>query len=103
MYGGYFGAAQGVILMGIFGIGLDDKVQRNNAVKNVLSALVNAIAAVLFIIVADVDWLIVALIAVGSAIGGQIGAGIGRKLPAIWLRSLIVVVGCTAITVLLFR
>lgn len=103
VYGGYFGAAQGVILMGIFGIGLDDKVQRNNAVKNVLSALVNAIAAVLFIIVADVDWLIVALIAVGSAIGGQIGAGIGRKLPAIWLRSLIVVVGCTAITVLLFR
>jgi uncharacterized membrane protein YfcA len=101
VYGGYFGAAQGVLLMAILGIGVDVDLQRHNATKNVLALLVNAVAAVVFIFVADVDWPIAGLIAVGSVIGGQIGAGVGRRLPAALLRAVIVVVGVVALTVFL--
>ena len=101
VYGGYFGAAQGVLLMAILGIGVDDDLQRHNATKNVLALLVNGVAAVVFIAVADVDWVVAGLIAVGSVIGGQIGAGVGRRLPATLLRAVIVVVGVVALTVFL--
>ena len=66
VYGGYFGAAQGVLLMAILGIGVADSMQRHNATKNVLALLVNGVAAVIFIFVADVDWAVAGLIAVGS-------------------------------------
>ena len=81
VYGGYFGAAQGVLLMAVLGIGVDETLQRHNATKNVLAPLVNGVAAVVFIAVADVDWRSSALIAVGSVIGGQLGATVGRRLP----------------------
>jgi uncharacterized protein len=97
VYGGYFGAAQGVLLMAILGVGLQETMQRNNATKNVLSAIVNAVAALVFIFVADVDWRVVALIAVGSTIGGQLGATVGRRLSPLLLRAVIVVVGLAAI------
>jgi len=102
VYGGYFGAAQGVLLMAVMGIGIAESLQRLNAVKNVLAMLVNAIAGVLFVLVADVDWAVVALIAVGSIIGGQVGATVGRRLPDTVLRVTIVVVGLTALGVFLF-
>ena len=97
VYGGYFGAAQGVLLMAIFGIGIDDHVQRHNALKNLLSMFVNGVAAIVFIVVADPDWRAVGLIAVGSVIGGQIGATVGRRLSPAVLRLVIVVVGVVAI------
>jgi uncharacterized membrane protein YfcA len=98
VYGGYFGAAQGVLLMAILGIGLTETMQRNNATKNVLAMLVNLVAAVVFIAVADMDWAVAGLIAVGSVIGGQIGATVGRRLPGWALRTFIVVVGVAALT-----
>jgi uncharacterized membrane protein YfcA len=101
VYGGYFGAAQGVLLMAILGIGVDDDLQRHNATKNVLALLVNGVAAVVFMVVADVDWTVAGLIAVGSVVGGQIGASVGRRLPAALLRAVIVVVGVVALVVLL--
>jgi len=97
VYGGYFGAAQGVLLMAILGIGVADSMQRHNATKNVLALLVNGIAAVVFVFVAHVDWQVAGLIAVGSVIGGQIGATVGRRLPASVLRGVIVVVGIVAV------
>ena len=97
VYGGYFGAAQGVLLMAILGIGVDDTLQRHNATKNVLALLVNGIAAVVFIAVADVDWAVAGLIAVGSVIGGVIGSTVGRRLPSSVLRGVIVVVGVAAL------
>jgi uncharacterized membrane protein YfcA len=103
VYGGYFGAAQGVLLMGIMGVGIPEVLQRLNALKNVLAAIVNAVAGLLFAIVADVDWRIVALIGAGSVIGGQIGATVGRRLPAPVLRATIVVVGLVALTAFLFK
>ncbi|HET6168267.1 MAG TPA: sulfite exporter TauE/SafE family protein [Marmoricola sp.] len=97
VYGGYFGAAQGVLLMAILGIGVDDTLQRHNATKNVLAAIVNGIAALMFIVVAHVDWRAAGLIAVGSVIGGQLGATVGRRLSPNLLRGLIVVVGVVAL------
>ncbi|MFF3455835.1 sulfite exporter TauE/SafE family protein [Streptomyces sp. NPDC002730] len=103
VYGGYFTAAQGIIYLSLMGMLLDDTLQRLNAAKNVLAAVVNSIAALFFLFVADFDWTAVLLIAVGSAIGGQLGAKIGRRLPPTALRVLIVVVGSVAIVQLLLR
>src|SRR3954451_5052289 len=97
VYGGYFGAAQGVLLMAVLGVGLTETMQRNNATKNVLALLVNLVAAIVFVAVAHIDWAVAALIAVGSVIGGQIGATVGRRLPSWALRAFIVVVGVVAL------
>ena len=98
VYGGYFGAAQGVLLMAILGVGLSESMQRNNATKNVLALLVNLVAAIVFVFVAPMNWTVAGLIAFGSVIGGQIGATVGRRLPAWALRAFIVVVGVAALT-----
>lgn len=97
IYGGYFGAAQGVLLMAIMGIGIKESLQRLNGTKNVLAGIVNAVAALVFIVVADVDWTAAGLIAVGSVIGAQIGATVGRRLPPVALRVVIVLVGVAAL------
>jgi uncharacterized membrane protein YfcA len=101
IYGGYFGAAQGVLLIGMLGIALNDSLQRVNAAKNVLAGLVNGLAAVVFIIATHVDWGVAGLIAAGSIIGGQVGARIGRRLPPWGLRVVIVCVGAAALVKLL--
>jgi uncharacterized protein len=101
VYGGYFGAAQGVLLMGILGVALADALQRLNAVKNVLTSIVNGVAAVVFIVATHVDWGVAGLIAAGSIAGGQLGARVGRKLPPVALRVIIVCVGTGAMIKLL--
>lgn len=103
VYGGYFGAAQGVILIGILGIGISDSLQRLNGLKNVLAGLVNGVAGVIFVFVAHVDWTVVALIAAGSIVGGQLGATVGRRLSPLVLRVLIVTVGLVALASFLLR
>jgi uncharacterized membrane protein YfcA len=102
IYGGYFGAAQGIMLLAILGLSLpDEDLQRVNAVKVVLAGLVNLVAGVLFVFAAHVVWLAALLLAIGSTIGGVLGARYGRRLPAAGLRALIVVVGIVAIVRLL--
>jgi hypothetical protein len=101
VYGGYFGAAQGVLLIGLMGVTFTDSLQRINAVKNVLAGLVNGTAALVFICVTHVDWGVAGLIAAGSVIGGQVGARVGKRLPPWGLRVLIVCVGAAALVKLL--
>ncbi|MBP2321606.1 putative membrane protein YfcA [Kibdelosporangium banguiense] len=101
VYGGYFGAAQGVLLVGMLGVLMDERLQRLNALKNVLTAGVNLVAGVIFVLIADVDWWVVLLIAAGSTVGGILGAKIGRRLPPAVLRGVIVVVGLVAVVMLL--
>ncbi len=96
IYGGYFGAGQGVILVGMLGMVLDDSLQRINATKNVLAAIVNGVAALVFILVRPIPWWPAVILAVSSVIGAQIGSLIGRRIPANVLRSVIVVVGLIA-------
>ncbi len=103
VYGGYFGAAQGVLLMGLLGSLLPESLQRVNAMKNVLALVANSVAAVVFMTVAwhQIIWGAVALLAVGATLGGVIGARVGRRLPPAILRVVIVVVGVAAIVKLL--
>jgi uncharacterized membrane protein YfcA len=98
-YGGYFGAAQGVLLMGILSALSAEPLQRLNAYKNVLSSIVNAVAAVTFVLFAreSIDWGVVLAIAVGSFLGGVVGARVGRRIPPAALRGLIVLIGTVAI------
>lgn len=102
IYGGYFGAAQGVLLIGLLGSFLDDPLQRVNGAKNVLALIVNGVAAVLFILIAPVNWWAVLAVAVGAAVGGVLGARIGRRIPAPLLRGVIVAVGVVAIIKLVY-
>ncbi|MDP9251026.1 MAG: sulfite exporter TauE/SafE family protein [Chloroflexota bacterium] len=95
IYGGYFGAAQGVILIGLLGIFISDELQRLTALKNVLQAVVNGVAGLLFILIAPVAWEVAVLIAIGSIIGGQLGARFGRRLSPVVLRGVIIIVGTT--------
>lgn len=97
IYGGYFGAAQGVLLLGLLGIGLNEHLQRINAGKNVIAATINFAAAVLFVLVADVSWQVALLLGAGSVVGGQIGARVGRRMPAAVLRAAVLAVGIVAI------
>jgi uncharacterized protein len=101
VYGGYFGAAQGILLLGILGVALAQDLHRTNALKNVLAGLTNGVAAVYFIFAAHVDWGPAGIIAATSILGAQLGARYGRRLPSAALRALIVVVGITAIVRLL--
>jgi uncharacterized membrane protein YfcA len=103
VYGGYFGAAQGIVLMAILGVALDDDIQRLNALKNVLAMIVNIAGAAIFIVVAHIAWEAAGTLAVGSTLGGQLGARIGRRLPPAALRGVVVVVGVAAIIQLLAR
>nr|WP_170313119.1 sulfite exporter TauE/SafE family protein [Mycolicibacterium anyangense] len=95
VYGGYFTAAQGILLMGVMGVLLPEDMQRMNAAKNLLSLLVNVVAAVAYTAVAfdRISWAAAGLIAVGSLIGGWLGAHYGRRLSPNALRAVIVVVG----------
>jgi uncharacterized protein len=101
IYGGYFGAAQGVVLMGLFGITLDDDVQRLNAAKNVIAATINGVGALFFIFRTTIAWDVSGLLFLGSTIGGQLGAVVGRRMSPEVLRLTIAVVG-TAVAITLF-
>ena len=104
-YGGYFAASQGVLQVGIFGLLLREPLQRLNAIKNVLTLGVNAVAALAYVIVATdrIDWLAAGLVASGSLVGGHVGSTLGRRLPAPVLRTAIVLLGLIASGVLLSR
>jgi uncharacterized protein len=97
VYGGYFGGAQGIMLLAVLGIGLTETLQRVNALKNVLGTSNNLTAAIVFVFAAPVDWGVAGLLAAGSAVGGVVGARVARVLPPTALRVVIVVVGIAAI------
>jgi uncharacterized membrane protein YfcA len=101
IYGGYFGAAQGVILLAVLRLCFPDDLQRLNGVKNVLAGVANGVAALLFIAVAHVAWGVAALIAVSSIAGAQVGALDGRRLHPEVLRWTVVAVG-TVVAIILF-
>lgn len=102
MYGGYFGAGQGILLMGLFGVLLAEPIQRQNALKNLLAGMVNMVAAIVFMTTADIDWPVAGVIVLGSVIGGYTGARFGRRIAAPALRTIIVIVGSIAVVKLLW-
>lgn len=100
VYGGYFGAAQGVLLIAVLGLGLNESLQRVNAAKNVLAGVANLVAGIVFVIVADVDWGAAGLVALGAMAGGLAGARVARSLPPPALRAVVVALGLAAIVIL---
>jgi uncharacterized protein len=96
IYGGYFGAAQGVILLAILGVFVGGDMTEVNGIKNVLASVANIVSAGLFIAIADVDWAVAGIIAVGSTIGGALGGRYGRRLRPGPLRVLVVTVAFVA-------
>src|SRR5215218_8802567 len=98
-YGGYFAAAQGILLVRVLGSLLPESLQRLDALKNLLALGVNVVAAASYTIVAydHISWEAAGLIAAGSLVGGSIGASVGRRVPAAVLRGVIVVLGIIGI------
>ncbi|MDP5225818.1 MULTISPECIES: sulfite exporter TauE/SafE family protein [Arthrobacter] len=105
VYGGYFVAAQGVLLVGILGVFMAGTMQQANAMKNFLVLAVNLVAAASYLLFAfgRIDWSIVLIIAVSSLIGGVVGAKVGQKLKPVVLRSVIVVLGLVALAVMVSK
>lgn len=101
MYGGYFGAGSGVMMIAVLGFGLDLDLRVVNALKTLAVMAANVVATVIFLFFADLDWAAIGLLASGSVVGGYVGARIGRRLPPTVLRTLVVIVGVTA-SILLF-
>jgi uncharacterized membrane protein YfcA len=96
IYGGYFGAAQGVLLLSSLSVLLPGGMQRANAYKNVLAATANFAAAIVFVCISHVAWLAAGVIAAGAVLGGQIGGSVGRRLPPIVFRIIVVGIGIVA-------
>lgn len=103
VYGGYFGAAQGVILLVLLGILVGGSMNELNGIKNVLGATTNLIAALLFAGIADVDWTVAVLVAIGAGVGGTLGGRYGPRLSATALRALVVAVALAAAVSQLLR
>lgn len=101
LYGGYFGAAQGIMLMAVLGARYDRNTQHANAAKNLLAACANVTAAVVFAVSGSVLWTAAVCLAVGSLPGGYLGGRLARRLPQTAFRALIIVIGVAA-TVYLF-
>ncbi len=100
LYGGYFGAGSGVMMMAVLGLGLDIELRVVNALKTLAVLAANVVAGLIFLAVADLDWSAIGLLAAGSVVGGYVGAHIGRRLPAPVLRGLVVLVGVTAAVIM---
>jgi len=103
IYGGYFGAAQGIILVAVLGALVPDAITRTTALKNVLVGVNNGVAALLFLLFADVAWEVVVLIGAGSAVGAVVGSSVGRRVPARVLRPVFVVFGLSVAAYLVAR
>lgn len=110
IYGGYFVAAQGILLMGVLGIFLMASIQHANGIKNMLVAFVNLTAAISYLVVdyllrepddRVILWGVVLIIAIGSTFGGLIGAWVGRRLSPVVLRGVIITLGLVALGVML--
>lgn len=101
VYGGYFGAGSGVMMVAVLGFGTDLELRIVNALKTLAIFAGNVVAAAIFVVVADVDWLAAALLAAGSVVGGYVGARVGRRLPPTLFRVLVVVAGVTAAVTML--
>lgn len=100
VYGGYFGAAQGVILLTVLAVLWSGTFNEANGIKNALVAVANGISALVFIVTGSVDWRIAVLVGIGALVGGLVGAHVGRLLPPFILRTFLVLIAVIAAVVL---
>jgi hypothetical protein len=103
MYGAYFGAGLGIMTLAVLGILLPDDIQHSNALKGLLSALINLVAVVYFGLFGPVEWLPAFIMAAGALTGGYYGVGIARRLGRRWLRITVIAYGVVVALVLFIR
>lgn len=103
IYGSYFGAGLGVVLLAILGIVLDEDFQRINALKSVLLTVANGAGVAVFIARGHVSWGYAAVVGIAAFAGGTVGARAARRLPTAWLRATVAILGTTVAIVLLIR
>ena len=103
IYGAYFGAGLGILTLAVLGILLPDDIQHSNALKGVLSLIINAAAVIYFALFGPVRWLPASVMAVGSVAGGYLGVGVARRLGRTWLRIAVISYGVFVAAVLLIR
>lgn len=96
VYGAFFGAGLGVMVLGVLGLFIDDQLQRLNALKGVLSLIINVVAAVYFAIAAPVAWMAALVMLPASLVGGVLGVALARRLPSTGLRVAVVLIGVAA-------
>ncbi len=101
VYGGYFGAGQGVMMVAVLALGLDLELRVVNALKTAAIMAANIVAGVIFVAIADLDWLAIGLLGAGAVVGGYLGSHVGRRLPPTVFRVLVVAAGVTAAVVML--
>jgi uncharacterized membrane protein YfcA len=101
VYGGYFGAGLGIMLLAVLGVFVDDDLQRLNALKGVLSLLIAVVTAVGFALFGPIEWGAAAIVGAASLAGGALGVRVARRLPASALRGLVVAFGTAVAVVLL--
>ena len=101
IYGAYFGAGLGIIMLAVLGILLPDDIQHSNALKVMLSLIINAVAVIYFALFGPVRWLAAAVMAAGAIIGGYLGVGVARRLGRTWLRIVVIAYGLIVAGVLL--
>lgn len=103
IYGAYFGAGLGVLMLAVLGLLVAEDFQRLNALKGLLSLVINLVGALLFVVTGNVAWLAALLVAVGAAAGAAAGVGLARRLPSSAVRAAVVVLGTLVGVVLLVR
>ncbi len=103
VYGAYFGAGLGILTLAVLGILLPDNIQHSNALKGMLSLLINAIAVLYFALFGPVEWGPALVMAAGALAGGYLGVGAARRLGRKWLRVAIVAYGVVVAVVLFVR
>jgi uncharacterized membrane protein YfcA len=101
IYGGYFGAGLGIVLLAALGLTLEEPLQRLNAIKQVLSLVVAVVSAVAVALFGPVSWPSALLVGAGTLIGGRVGVGVARRLPEPALRAAVITLGVTVAIVLL--
>ena len=102
VYGGYFGAGSGVMMMAVLGLGTDLEFRIVNALKTLAVVAANVVATVIFLFAAELDWRAIVLLAAGSVVGGYVGARVGRRLPPTLLRTAVVITGVVAAGLMIF-
>jgi uncharacterized membrane protein YfcA len=103
VYGGYFGAGLGVVLLAVLGVALDDDLRRINALKQLLSLVINTVASVLLLFSGRLPWAATAVMAVGSLVGGTLGGHVAGRLDPVLFRRLVIAVGLVVGVIYLVR
>ncbi|HYM16053.1 MAG TPA: sulfite exporter TauE/SafE family protein [Dehalococcoidia bacterium] len=103
IYGAYFGAGLGIIMLAFLGVLLPDDIQHSNALKGMLSLIINAVAVLYFVVFGPVRWAPAAVMAVGAIAGGYLGAGLARRLGRRWLRIAVIAYGLVVVAILFLK